>query len=197
MLYFRFNWLCSLGASPEGCVCSYRRACLRSVACFPQIHNDDGVWLRLNDDTVKQYVPNMNGYTEAWCLSFNQHLGRSLLLPVDVSKVLALSGLAGIHCLFGMGKCMCITFDCVIRASFQQGDESMYLNLALCKVNQRYQVTHSQMSTNMLCQKPAKASEICRCMLLLCSFVRARSPRHKDVKWVHVTNSCILFCRAA
>lgn len=28
----------------------------------------------------------MNGYTEAWCLSFNQHLGRSLLVPADVSR---------------------------------------------------------------------------------------------------------------
>lgn len=56
------------------------------VAYFPQIHNDDGVWLRLNDETIKKYVPNMNGYTEAWCLSFNQHLGKSLLVPVDVSK---------------------------------------------------------------------------------------------------------------
>uniref|UniRef100_A0A9J8BZX1 E3 ubiquitin-protein ligase MYCBP2 n=1 Tax=Cyprinus carpio carpio TaxID=630221 RepID=A0A9J8BZX1_CYPCA len=50
------------------------------------IHNDDGVWLRLNDETVKKYVPNMNGYTEAWCLSFNQHLGRSLLVPVDEGR---------------------------------------------------------------------------------------------------------------
>ncbi|XP_068532733.1 E3 ubiquitin-protein ligase MYCBP2 isoform X10 [Anas acuta] len=48
-----------------------------------KIHNDDGVWLRLNDETIKKYVPNMNGYTEAWCLSFNQHLGKSLLVPVD------------------------------------------------------------------------------------------------------------------
>lgn len=44
------------------------------------------MWLRLNDETVKKYVPSMNGYTEAWCLSFNQHLGRSLLVPADVSK---------------------------------------------------------------------------------------------------------------
>ncbi|XP_060681898.1 E3 ubiquitin-protein ligase MYCBP2 isoform X7 [Hemiscyllium ocellatum] len=51
-----------------------------------KIHNDDGVWLRLNDETVKKYVPNMNGYTEAWCLSFNQHLGKSLLVPVDEPK---------------------------------------------------------------------------------------------------------------
>ncbi|KAG7250048.1 hypothetical protein CRUP_023979, partial [Coryphaenoides rupestris] len=32
---------------------------------------------------IDEYVPSMNGYTEAWCLSFNQHLGRSLLLPAD------------------------------------------------------------------------------------------------------------------
>ncbi|CAI5771736.1 E3 ubiquitin-protein ligase MYCBP2 isoform X9 [Podarcis lilfordi] len=51
-----------------------------------KIHNDDGVWLRLNDETIRKYVPNMNGYTEAWCLSFNQHLGKSLLVPVDESR---------------------------------------------------------------------------------------------------------------
>ncbi|XP_046701608.1 E3 ubiquitin-protein ligase MYCBP2 isoform X17 [Silurus meridionalis] len=55
-----------------------------TITFIDEIHNDDGVWLRLNDETVKKYVPNMNGYTEAWCLSFNQHLGRNLLLPVDV-----------------------------------------------------------------------------------------------------------------
>ncbi|OXB59228.1 hypothetical protein ASZ78_013314, partial [Callipepla squamata] len=57
-----------------------------SITFIDEIHNDDGVWLRLNDETIKKYVPNMNGYTEAWCLSFNQHLGKSLLVPVDVSK---------------------------------------------------------------------------------------------------------------
>ncbi|XP_035377168.1 E3 ubiquitin-protein ligase MYCBP2 isoform X14 [Electrophorus electricus] len=55
-----------------------------TITFTDEIHNDDGVWLRLNDETVKKYVPNMNGYTEAWCLSFNQHLGRNLLVPVDV-----------------------------------------------------------------------------------------------------------------
>uniref|UniRef100_A0A4W4EYU3 E3 ubiquitin-protein ligase MYCBP2 n=1 Tax=Electrophorus electricus TaxID=8005 RepID=A0A4W4EYU3_ELEEL len=54
-----------------------------TITFTDEIHNDDGVWLRLNDETVKKYVPNMNGYTEAWCLSFNQHLGRNLLVPVD------------------------------------------------------------------------------------------------------------------
>ncbi|XP_068123980.1 E3 ubiquitin-protein ligase MYCBP2 isoform X14 [Hyperolius riggenbachi] len=55
-----------------------------TIAFVDEIHNDDGVWLRLNDETIKKYVPNMNGYSEAWCLSFNQHLGKSLLAPVDV-----------------------------------------------------------------------------------------------------------------
>ncbi|XP_034779591.2 E3 ubiquitin-protein ligase MYCBP2 isoform X5 [Acipenser ruthenus] len=58
-----------------------------TITFIDEIHNDDGVWLRLNDETVKKYVPNMNGYTEAWCLSFNQHLGRSLLVPVDESRM--------------------------------------------------------------------------------------------------------------
>uniref|UniRef100_A0A8C6XHK3 RCR-type E3 ubiquitin transferase n=1 Tax=Naja naja TaxID=35670 RepID=A0A8C6XHK3_NAJNA len=51
-----------------------------------KIHNDDGVWLRLNEETIRKYVPNLNGYSEAWCLSFNQHLGKSLLVPVDESR---------------------------------------------------------------------------------------------------------------
>uniref|UniRef100_A0A4W4F0K0 E3 ubiquitin-protein ligase MYCBP2 n=1 Tax=Electrophorus electricus TaxID=8005 RepID=A0A4W4F0K0_ELEEL len=57
-----------------------------TITFTDEIHNDDGVWLRLNDETVKKYVPNMNGYTEAWCLSFNQHLGRNLLVPVDEAR---------------------------------------------------------------------------------------------------------------
>uniref|UniRef100_A0A8C2L2V3 RCR-type E3 ubiquitin transferase n=1 Tax=Cyprinus carpio TaxID=7962 RepID=A0A8C2L2V3_CYPCA len=67
-------------AEPQPCKVS-----VLLLASYP-IHNDDGVWLRLNDETVKKYVPNMNGYTEAWCLSFNQHLGRSLLVPVDEGR---------------------------------------------------------------------------------------------------------------
>ncbi|XP_030198582.1 E3 ubiquitin-protein ligase MYCBP2 isoform X5 [Gadus morhua] len=57
-----------------------------TITFIDEIHNDDGVWLRLSDDTVKKYVPSTNGYSEAWCLSFNQHLGRSLLLPADESR---------------------------------------------------------------------------------------------------------------
>ncbi|CAB1347399.1 unnamed protein product, partial [Coregonus sp. 'balchen'] len=57
-----------------------------TITFIDEIHNDDGVWLRLNDETVKKYVPNMNGYAEAWCLSFNQHVGRSLLIPADEAR---------------------------------------------------------------------------------------------------------------
>ncbi|EDM02456.1 pam, highwire, rpm 1 (predicted) [Rattus norvegicus] len=57
-----------------------------TITFIDEIHNDDGVWLRLNEETIRKYVPNMNGYTEAWCLSFNQHLGKSLLVPVDEPK---------------------------------------------------------------------------------------------------------------
>lgn len=56
--------------------------CLKDV--FVQIHNDDGVWLRLSADTIKQYC---NIATiEAWCLQYNQHLGKTLLLPVEEPK---------------------------------------------------------------------------------------------------------------
>ncbi|XP_058885306.1 E3 ubiquitin-protein ligase MYCBP2 isoform X9 [Acipenser ruthenus] len=77
-----------------------------TITFIDEIHNDDGVWLRLNDETVKKYVPNMNGYTEAWCLSFNQHLGRSLLVPVDY-VFNASHGVRDIDFLSGSSKSLC------------------------------------------------------------------------------------------
>lgn len=36
---------------------------------------------------MKQYCPGaVNGITEAWCLQYNQHLGKTLLLPVEEPK---------------------------------------------------------------------------------------------------------------
>ncbi|KAL1131021.1 hypothetical protein AAG570_012259, partial [Ranatra chinensis] len=55
-----------------------------TIAFIDEIHNDDGVWLRLNQDTIRQYCEGM--YAEAWCLQFNQHLGKTLLLPVQEPK---------------------------------------------------------------------------------------------------------------
>lgn len=53
---------------------------------FLQIHNDDGVWLRLSADTIKQYC-NIS-VIEAWCLQYNQYLGKTLLLPVEEPKTI-------------------------------------------------------------------------------------------------------------
>ncbi|XP_014287849.1 E3 ubiquitin-protein ligase MYCBP2 isoform X3 [Halyomorpha halys] len=58
-----------------------------TIAFIDEIHNDDGVWLRLNQDTIRQYCPD-GSYAEAWCLQFNQHLGKTLLLPVQEPKSL-------------------------------------------------------------------------------------------------------------
>ncbi|XP_073976386.1 MYC binding protein highwire isoform X3 [Rhodnius prolixus] len=55
-----------------------------TIAFIDEIHNDDGVWLRLNQETIRQYCEGV--YTEAWCLQFNQHLGKTLLLPVQEPK---------------------------------------------------------------------------------------------------------------
>lgn len=42
------------------------------------------MWLRLSADTIKQYCPTTA--IEAWCLQYNQHLGKTLLLPVEEPK---------------------------------------------------------------------------------------------------------------
>lgn len=55
-----------------------------TIAFIDEVHNDDGVWLRLSADTIKQYCN--NSVIEAWCLQYNQHLGKTLLLPVEEPK---------------------------------------------------------------------------------------------------------------
>ncbi|RZF32318.1 hypothetical protein LSTR_LSTR001782 [Laodelphax striatellus] len=50
-----------------------------TIAFIDEIHNDDGVWLRLNAESTRQYCS--GSHAEAWCLQYNQHLGRTLLLP--------------------------------------------------------------------------------------------------------------------
>lgn len=42
------------------------------------------MWLSLSPDTIKQYC--LSPYNEAWCLQYNQHLGKTLLLPVEEPK---------------------------------------------------------------------------------------------------------------
>ncbi|XP_074033015.1 MYC binding protein highwire isoform X2 [Leptinotarsa decemlineata] len=57
-----------------------------TIAFIDEIHNDDGVWLRLSADTIKQYCS--ISVIEAWCLQYNQHLGKTLLLPVEEPKTI-------------------------------------------------------------------------------------------------------------
>lgn len=40
--------------------------------------------MSLSPDTIKQYC--LNPHNEAWCLQYNQHLGKTLLLPVEEPK---------------------------------------------------------------------------------------------------------------
>ncbi|CAB0038014.1 unnamed protein product [Trichogramma brassicae] len=55
-----------------------------TIVYCDEIHNDDGVWLRLNVETINKYCN--SGHLEAWCLQYNQHLGKTLLLPVEEPK---------------------------------------------------------------------------------------------------------------
>ncbi|XP_063987126.1 E3 ubiquitin-protein ligase MYCBP2 isoform X2 [Diachasmimorpha longicaudata] len=55
-----------------------------TITFVEEIHNDDGVWLRLNSTTIKEYCN--SSHSEAWCLGYNQHLGKALLFPVEEPK---------------------------------------------------------------------------------------------------------------
>lgn len=52
------------------------------ISFIDEIENDDGVWLRLSTESIRQHCT-MGWYpTEAWCLQYNQHLAKTLLHPV-------------------------------------------------------------------------------------------------------------------
>lgn len=55
-----------------------------TVTFVDELHNDDGVWVRLSPETIKNYC--QNGYSEAWCLQYNQHVGKTLLVPFEECK---------------------------------------------------------------------------------------------------------------
>ena len=75
-------------AAPEAG--SVKLLSLPYIYSFFQIHNDDGVWLRLSAESIKRWCPAAvganNGLTEAWALQYNQQLGKTLLVPVDEPK---------------------------------------------------------------------------------------------------------------
>ena len=53
--------------------------------CVRQVHNSDGVWLRLSQDSMLEWCQTSN-HREAWALQYNQHLGKTLLVAVDQPK---------------------------------------------------------------------------------------------------------------
>ncbi|CAB3381481.1 Hypothetical predicted protein [Cloeon dipterum] len=61
------------------------------ISFVDEIHNDDGVWVRLGNDSMRQYGIS-SSYPEAWCLQYNQHLGKTLLVPVEEPKAVSDEG---------------------------------------------------------------------------------------------------------
>ena len=55
-----------------------------TISIVDEYHNSDGIWVRLGQDSLLEYcTPN---YTEGWCLQYNQHLEKTLLIPVAEPK---------------------------------------------------------------------------------------------------------------
>jgi E3 ubiquitin-protein ligase MYCBP2 len=57
-----------------------------------EVHNDDGIWVKLDDMTMYAYCESSfmrNTRVEGWCLQYNQHVGKTLLFPVEGPKRLA------------------------------------------------------------------------------------------------------------
>lgn len=52
------------------------------ISFIDEIENDDGVWLRLSTESIRQHCTTGWYPTEAWCLQYNQHLNKTLLHPV-------------------------------------------------------------------------------------------------------------------
>ena len=71
---------------------------LHFIFCFDiqQLRNGDGVWLRLSMDSVCEWCEGIGvgtsgdiaGLPEAWCLQYNLHFGRILLVPVEDTRSL-------------------------------------------------------------------------------------------------------------
>lgn len=55
------------------------------ISYIDEVHNDDGTWLRLSTESIRQHVEETTWFpTEAWCLQFNKQLNKTLLFHVQV-----------------------------------------------------------------------------------------------------------------
>eukprot|EP00095_Tigriopus_kingsejongensis_P005847 maker-scaffold697_size109876-snap-gene-0.24 protein:Tk05847 transcript:maker-scaffold697_size109876-snap-gene-0.24-mRNA-1 annotation:"e3 ubiquitin-protein ligase mycbp2 isoform x1" len=50
-----------------------------TVAIIDELHNSDGIWVRLSSETLGEMAPQ---HPEGWCLQYNQHLEKTLMIPV-------------------------------------------------------------------------------------------------------------------
>nr|XP_018897368.1 PREDICTED: E3 ubiquitin-protein ligase MYCBP2-like [Bemisia tabaci] len=57
--------------------------CGATVAFVDEVRNSDGIWVRLCQDTIRQYCQGI--VDEAWCLQLNQHFGKTLLVPLSTN----------------------------------------------------------------------------------------------------------------
>ena len=62
------------------------------LSIVDELSNSDGVWVRVGQDSLLEYVnlpsrlgTNTQVYTEGWCLQFNKHLEKTLLMPVPAT----------------------------------------------------------------------------------------------------------------
>ncbi|KAI1288150.1 E3 ubiquitin-protein ligase MYCBP2 [Halotydeus destructor] len=56
-----------------------------TITVLDELQNDDGIWVRLSSESVIKncnLLPNYDSAAEAWCLQYNQHTGKNILLPV-------------------------------------------------------------------------------------------------------------------
>lgn len=52
------------------------------ISFVDEQENDDGIWVRLSTESIRQHCISSWYPAEAWCLQYNQHLGKTLLHPV-------------------------------------------------------------------------------------------------------------------
>lgn len=52
------------------------------ISFVDEQENDDGIWVRLSTESIRQHCTSTWYPAEAWCLQYNQHLGKTLLHPV-------------------------------------------------------------------------------------------------------------------
>ncbi|KAK4016037.1 hypothetical protein OUZ56_031000 [Daphnia magna] len=59
-------------------------ACNGTVSFIEELCNDDGTWLRLSTESIREWC--INHHSEAWCLQYNQHIGKTLLFPINTTQ---------------------------------------------------------------------------------------------------------------